>query len=33
MLVFDTGKINVQTYFSPTLNFNGGELQYGPVGR
>ena len=29
MLVFDTGKINVQTYFSPTLNFNGGELQYG----
>ena len=29
MLVFDTGKINVQAYFSPTLNFNGGELQYG----
>jgi hypothetical protein len=29
MLVFDTGKINVQLYFSPTLNFNGDELQYG----
>jgi hypothetical protein len=29
MLVTDTGKINVQLYFSPTLNFNGGELQYG----
>ncbi|HEY4968097.1 MAG TPA: glycosyl hydrolase 115 family protein, partial [Puia sp.] len=29
MLVFDTGKINVQAYFSPTLNFNGTELQYG----
>jgi Glycosyl hydrolase family 115/Gylcosyl hydrolase family 115 C-terminal domain len=29
ILVFDTGKINVQAYFSPTLNFNGTELQYG----
>ncbi len=29
IMVFDTGKINVQTYFSPTLNFNGAELQYG----
>ena len=29
MLVFDSGKINVQLYFSPTLNFNAGELQYG----
>ncbi|HEY2350199.1 MAG TPA: glycosyl hydrolase 115 family protein, partial [Puia sp.] len=28
LLVFDTGKIQVQTYFSPTLNFNGSELQY-----
>ncbi len=28
MLVFDTGKANVYTYFSPTLNFNGKELQY-----
>ncbi len=28
MLLFDTGRINVQTYFSPTLNFNGKELQY-----
>jgi len=28
ILVFDSGRINVQTYFSPTLNFNGGELQY-----
>jgi hypothetical protein len=29
MMVFDTGIVNVQMYFSPTLNFNGGELQYG----
>ena len=29
ILVYDTGKINVQAYFSPTLNFNGTELQYG----
>jgi hypothetical protein len=29
MLVFDSGKIDVQLYFSPTLNFNGEELQYG----
>ena len=29
ILVFDTGRINVQMFFSPTLNFNGGELQYG----
>jgi hypothetical protein len=28
MLVFDTGRTNVYTYFSPTLNFNGKELQY-----
>jgi Glycosyl hydrolase family 115/Gylcosyl hydrolase family 115 C-terminal domain len=28
MLVFDTGRANVYTYFSPTLNFNGKELQY-----
>ena len=28
MLVFDTGRIHVQAYFSPTLNFNGKELQY-----
>ncbi len=29
LLIFDTGRANVQTYFSPTLNFNGRELQYG----
>jgi len=29
ILVFDTGRVNVQAYFSPTLNFNVGELQYG----
>ncbi len=28
MLVFDTGRIQVHAYFSPTLNFNGLELQY-----
>jgi hypothetical protein len=28
MLLSDTGRIHVQTYFSPTLNFNGQELQY-----
>ncbi len=28
LLVFDTGTINVQAYFSPTLNFNGKDLQY-----
>jgi hypothetical protein len=28
ILLFDTGRIYVQTYFSPTLNFNGQELQY-----
>jgi hypothetical protein len=28
MLVFDTGRVQVQAYFSPTLNFNGQELQY-----
>jgi hypothetical protein len=28
MLVSDTGRITVQTFFSPTLNFNGKELQY-----
>jgi hypothetical protein len=28
LLVFDTGIVNVQSYFSPTLNFNGKELQY-----
>ena len=28
MMVFDTGRANVYTYFSPTLNFNGKELQY-----
>ncbi len=28
MLLSDTGRIQVQTYFSPTLNFNGRELQY-----
>ena len=28
MLLFDTGRIVVQIYFSPTLNFNGKELQY-----
>jgi hypothetical protein len=28
MLFSDTGKITVQTYFSPTLDFNGKELQY-----
>jgi Glycosyl hydrolase family 115/Gylcosyl hydrolase family 115 C-terminal domain len=28
MLLFDTGIIHVQFYFSPTLNFNGKELQY-----
>ncbi len=29
MLLSDTGRIQVQSYFSPTLNFNGQELQYG----
>lgn len=29
MLITDTGKINVQVYFSPTLDFNGSELQFG----
>jgi hypothetical protein len=28
MLVSDTGVVNVLNYFSPTLNFNGKELQY-----
>ena len=28
MLVFDTGFVQVQSYFSPTLNFIGKELQY-----
>ena len=28
LLFSDTGRINVQTYFSTTLNFNGKELQY-----
>ncbi len=28
MMLFDTGRMNVQVYFSPTLNFNGKELQY-----
>jgi Glycosyl hydrolase family 115/Gylcosyl hydrolase family 115 C-terminal domain len=28
MILFDTGRIVAQTYFSPTLNFNGKELQY-----
>ena len=28
MLVSDTGSVHVQSYFSPTLNFNGKELQY-----
>lgn len=28
MILFDTGRIVVRTYFSPTLNFNGKELQY-----
>ncbi|HET7003128.1 MAG TPA: glycosyl hydrolase, partial [Puia sp.] len=28
ILLSDTGKIQVDTYFSPTLNFNGRELQY-----
>jgi hypothetical protein len=28
LLLFDTGKIQVQIYFSPTLNFNSSELQY-----
>jgi Glycosyl hydrolase family 115/Gylcosyl hydrolase family 115 C-terminal domain len=28
LLVFDTGIVHVQSYFSPTLNFNGRELQY-----
>ena len=28
MILFDTGNINVLTYFSPTLNYNGKELQY-----
>ncbi len=28
MMLLDTGRMNVQVYFSPTLNFNGKELQY-----
>ncbi|HTB24365.1 MAG TPA: glycosyl hydrolase 115 family protein [Puia sp.] len=28
MMLFDTGRIQVQLYFSPTLNFNGTELHY-----
>jgi hypothetical protein len=28
MFVFSTGRTTVYTYFSPTLNFNGKELQY-----
>ena len=28
MMLFDTGKVSVQVYFSPTLNFNGKELRY-----
>ncbi len=28
MLVKDTGRVRVETYFSPSLNFNGRELQY-----
>jgi hypothetical protein len=28
LLVTDTGRVQVQAYFSPTLNFNGKDLQY-----
>ena len=28
LLLSDTGRIQIQTYFSPTLDFNGQELQY-----
>jgi hypothetical protein len=28
LFITDTGSITVQNYFSPTLNFNGSELQY-----
>jgi len=29
LLLFDTGRVLVSAYFSPTLNFNNVELQYG----